>query len=73
VVVLVPAYPGCPGKEAVKWVVVVIAVVLCCVCMCMCTCVCVCTFSTAGFSADRGKSDVEGGGARSCYGHAVLS
>ena len=29
--------------------------------------------STAGFSADRGKSDVEGGGARSCYGHAVLS
>jgi len=42
-------------------------------CLYVYMCVCVCTFSTAGFSADRGKSDVEGGGARSCYGHAVLS
>jgi len=23
---LVPAYPGCPGKEAIKWVVVVVVV-----------------------------------------------
>ena len=25
---LVPAYPGCPGAKAVKW--------LCCVCVCVC-------------------------------------
>ena len=26
---LVPAYPGCPGKEAVKWLLLVVVVMIC--------------------------------------------
>jgi len=35
VILLVLAYPGCPGKKAVKRL---------CVCVCACACVCVCCY-----------------------------
>jgi len=38
---LVPAYPGCPGKEAVKWVSVVFTVTLNCVIFNVCSIMCV--------------------------------